>query len=176
MGAHGRLLGAADHAADGLALRCKLQPSSLQPQLKSSPKHERFIKFRVYLAICDSCMYQLPCIDSRSDDAVIAISGRASECFRNTQTSPLRDVRSAANYNSISFNRIQRFNSRNMAEVVKTTIKLSRSIAKRIESKAQAEGAGARVRRSIGRPELRSLDPFLMLDEFTVAQPAGFPE
>ena len=33
---------------------------------------------------------------------------------------------------------------------------------------------GARVRRSIGRPELRTLDPFLMLDEFRVALPAGF--
>ena len=56
---------------------------------------------------------------------------------------------------------------------------------------------GARVRRSIGRPELRNFDPFLMviclrttyhiitavrvfavlqLDEFRVAAPAGFPD
>jgi len=35
---------------------------------------------------------------------------------------------------------------------------------------------GARVRRSIGRPELRNLDPFLLLDEFTVGKPAGFPD
>ena len=35
-----------------------------------------------------------------------------------------------------------------------------------VESKWQSEGRGARVRRSIGRPELRNLDPFLMLDEF----------
>lgn len=33
-----------------------------------------------------------------------------------------------------------------------------------------------KVRRSIGRPELRSLDPFLMLDEFKVGLPAGFPD
>ena len=35
---------------------------------------------------------------------------------------------------------------------------------------------GARVRRSIGRPELRNFDPFLMLDEFKVGLPAGFPD
>eukprot|EP00392_Amoebophrya_sp_AT5.2_P004316 g4324.t1 len=43
-------------------------------------------------------------------------------------------------------------------------------------SQEQGEGAGARVRRSIGRPELRNLDPFLMLDEFKVGLPAGFPD
>lgn len=43
-------------------------------------------------------------------------------------------------------------------------------------SREQSEGAGARVRRSIGRPELQNLDPFLMLDEFKVPLPAGFPD
>src|SRR4051794_13903045 len=45
-----------------------------------------------------------------------------------------------------------------------------RDIVKKFESVEQAEGAGARVRRSIGRPELRQLDPFLMLDEFKVGK------
>jgi len=42
----------------------------------------------------------------------------------------------------------------------------------------QSEGRGARVRRSIGRPELRNLDPFLMLDEFEGSRKegAGFPD
>ncbi|XP_036419051.1 pirin isoform X2 [Colossoma macropomum] len=40
----------------------------------------------------------------------------------------------------------------------------------------QSEGVGARVRRSIGRKELKNLDPFLMLDEFRVSKPAGFPD
>lgn len=40
----------------------------------------------------------------------------------------------------------------------------------------QSEGVGARVRRSIGRPELPRLDPFLLLDEFNVKKPAGFPK
>lgn len=43
-------------------------------------------------------------------------------------------------------------------------------------SREQSEGAGARVRRSIGRYELQNVDPFLMLDEFKVPLPAGFPD
>ncbi|CAE7853684.1 unnamed protein product, partial [Symbiodinium sp. KB8] len=67
-----------------------------------------------------------------------------------------------------------------------------------VEAREQAEGAGARVRRSIGTAKLRNLDPFLMLgeltflpiaaancnltlslmmpDEFFVKKPAGFPD
>lgn len=52
----------------------------------------------------------------------------------------------------------------------------SRAINKKVLSIEQGEGAGARVRRSIGRPELRNFDPFLMLDEFKVKRPAGFPD
>lgn len=40
----------------------------------------------------------------------------------------------------------------------------------------QAEGAGARVRRSIGTPRLRNFSPFLMLDHFSIAPTAGFPD
>lgn len=40
----------------------------------------------------------------------------------------------------------------------------------------QSEGAGARVRRSIGTPKLRNLSPFLMLDHFTIHPGAGFPD
>uniref|UniRef100_A0A3Q2P8Y3 Pirin n=1 Tax=Fundulus heteroclitus TaxID=8078 RepID=A0A3Q2P8Y3_FUNHE len=51
-----------------------------------------------------------------------------------------------------------------------------RKVVKTVLSVEQAEGVGARVRRSIGRKELRNLDPFLMLDEFKVCKPAGFPD
>uniref|UniRef100_A0A3B3Z5R8 Pirin n=1 Tax=Poecilia mexicana TaxID=48701 RepID=A0A3B3Z5R8_9TELE len=51
-----------------------------------------------------------------------------------------------------------------------------RKLLKTVLSVEQAEGAGALVRRSIGRKELRNLDPFLLLDEFKVAKPAGFPD
>ncbi|XP_074048505.1 pirin isoform X2 [Macrotis lagotis] len=52
----------------------------------------------------------------------------------------------------------------------------SKKITLTVLSQEQSEGVGARVRRSIGRPELRNLDPFLLLDEFKVAKPAGFPD
>ncbi|KAH7039227.1 RmlC-like cupin domain-containing protein [Linnemannia elongata] len=57
-----------------------------------------------------------------------------------------------------------------------TTTPFSRSITKSVLSKEQSEGVGARVRRSIGRPELRNHDPFLMLDEFSVDKNGGFPD
>ena len=40
----------------------------------------------------------------------------------------------------------------------------------------QAEGAGARVRRSIGTPNLKNFSPFLMLDHFRIEPGAGFPD
>jgi len=52
----------------------------------------------------------------------------------------------------------------------------SRSILRSVLNREQAEGAGAHVRRSIGRPELRYHDPFLMLDEFSVDKNGGFPD
>lgn len=52
----------------------------------------------------------------------------------------------------------------------------SRIVVNSLLSAWQNEGVGARVRRSIGRMELRSLDPFLLLDEFSVKAPAGFPD
>ncbi|XP_078415653.1 pirin [Cetorhinus maximus] len=52
----------------------------------------------------------------------------------------------------------------------------SRKITQVVLAVEQPEGVGARVRRSIGRQELKNLDPFLMLDEFKVSKPAGFPD
>ncbi|KAF4093275.1 hypothetical protein AMELA_G00000250 [Ameiurus melas] len=51
-----------------------------------------------------------------------------------------------------------------------------RRVSKVVLSVEQSEGVGARVQRSIGRRELKNLDPFLMLDEFCVRKPAGFPD
>ncbi|KAK7085078.1 hypothetical protein SK128_008940 [Halocaridina rubra] len=53
---------------------------------------------------------------------------------------------------------------------------IMRTVEKKVLSVEQAEGKGARVRRSIGRKELRHLDPFLLLDEFIIRRPGGFPE
>lgn len=51
-----------------------------------------------------------------------------------------------------------------------------RSILKVIYAAEQAEGVGARVRRSIGVPNMRNFTPFLMLDHFNVSPDAGFPD
>ncbi|OUS48879.1 RmlC-like cupin domain-containing protein [Ostreococcus tauri] len=51
-----------------------------------------------------------------------------------------------------------------------------RAPVKVVLSREQGEGRGARVRRSIGNAAFPNFDPFLMLDEFKVAVPAGFPD
>ncbi|KAL5114709.1 RNA pol II transcription cofactor [Pleosporales sp. CAS-2024a] len=51
-----------------------------------------------------------------------------------------------------------------------------RQIAKSFLAIEQSEGAGARVRRSVGTPQLRNFSPFLMLDHFAIPPGAGFPD
>ncbi|KAK0389737.1 hypothetical protein NLU13_3310 [Sarocladium strictum] len=51
-----------------------------------------------------------------------------------------------------------------------------RAIRKVFLAVEQAEGQGARVRRSVGTPALRNFSPFLMLDHFSIKPPAGFPD
>jgi hypothetical protein len=53
---------------------------------------------------------------------------------------------------------------------------IPRAIRKAFLAVEQAEGAGARVRRSIGTPQLKNFSPFLMLDHFSVKPGAGFPD
>ena len=53
---------------------------------------------------------------------------------------------------------------------------LPRAIRQVFLAVEQAEGAGARVRRSIGTAKLRNFSPFLMLDHFTIGKGAGFPD
>ncbi|SCU80937.1 LADA_0B10330g1_1 [Lachancea dasiensis] len=56
------------------------------------------------------------------------------------------------------------------------TMNKVRSIWKSFTALEQSEGVGAKVRRAIGTMQLRNFTPFLMLDHFTVAPPAGFPD
>ncbi|OAY52061.1 pirin-like protein [Manihot esculenta] len=49
-------------------------------------------------------------------------------------------------------------------------------VTKKVLASPQSEGDGAVVRRGIGGSELKFLDPFLMLDDFSVSPPAGFPD
>jgi redox-sensitive bicupin YhaK (pirin superfamily) len=57
-----------------------------------------------------------------------------------------------------------------------TEMSVPRTIRKVFLAIEQAEGAGARVRRSIGTPKLRNFSPFLMLDHFSIKPGAGFPD
>ncbi|KAL2024118.1 hypothetical protein VTK56DRAFT_9898 [Thermocarpiscus australiensis] len=57
-----------------------------------------------------------------------------------------------------------------------TSTMISRAIRKAFLAVEQSEGAGARVRRSVGTPQLRNFSPFLMLDHFAVRPGAGFPD
>lgn len=57
-----------------------------------------------------------------------------------------------------------------------TNMSVARAIRKVFLAVEQAEGAGARVRRSVGTPQLRNFSPFLMLDHFSVKPGAGFPD
>uniref|UniRef100_A0A7N0U351 Pirin n=1 Tax=Kalanchoe fedtschenkoi TaxID=63787 RepID=A0A7N0U351_KALFE len=50
----------------------------------------------------------------------------------------------------------------------------ARRVVKRLQTRPQQEGAGAVVRRSIGRFDLKYFDPFLVLDEFSISAPGGF--
>ena len=56
----------------------------------------------------------------------------------------------------------------------------SRGVVRVVHGMPTSDGAGVKLRRVIGQPELSELDPFLMLDEFGTDSPddyiAGFPE
>lgn len=68
--------------------------------------------------------------------------------------------------------------SKNLTTTTKenTNMVSIRSILKVIYAAEQAEGVGARVRRSIGSAGMRNFTPFLMLDHFNVSPDAGFPD
>ena len=57
-----------------------------------------------------------------------------------------------------------------------SAMSIPRGIRQAFVAIEQSEGAGARVRRSIGTAKLRNLSPFLMLDHFTIGKDAGFPD
>ncbi|KAM1530321.1 hypothetical protein TB2_019084 [Malus domestica] len=53
---------------------------------------------------------------------------------------------------------------------------LGRTLGEGNFTKTQHEGDGVVAKRAIGSRELRNLDPFMMLDHFSVSLPAGFPD
>ncbi|OAA57523.1 pirin domain containing protein [Niveomyces insectorum RCEF 264] len=67
-------------------------------------------------------------------------------------------------------------NSTSSTLTTDNNMSVPRAIRKVVLAIEQAEGAGARVRRSIGTPALRNFSPFLMLDHFAIKPGAGFPD
>ncbi|KAJ3578207.1 hypothetical protein NPX13_g2359 [Xylaria arbuscula] len=61
-------------------------------------------------------------------------------------------------------------------QLIANEMSVPRAIRKVFLAVEQSEGAGARVRRSIGTPQLRNFSPFLMLDHFSIKPGAGFPD
>jgi quercetin 2,3-dioxygenase len=49
-------------------------------------------------------------------------------------------------------------------------------VVRKITAVPAIDGAGATVQRLFPTPQLRHLDPFVLLDDFDVRRPAGFPE
>jgi redox-sensitive bicupin YhaK (pirin superfamily) len=66
------------------------------------------------------------------------------------------------------------------SNTARTTDTTARGIVRVVRGMPTADGAGVKLRRVIGQPELPDLDPFLMLDEFGTDSPddyiAGFPD
>jgi redox-sensitive bicupin YhaK (pirin superfamily) len=66
------------------------------------------------------------------------------------------------------------------SSAARTTDTAPRGVARVVRGMPTSDGAGVKLRRVIGQPELSELDPFLMLDEFGTDSPddyiAGFPE
>jgi redox-sensitive bicupin YhaK (pirin superfamily) len=63
---------------------------------------------------------------------------------------------------------------------MESTVGSTRTLQRLIPSVAASDGAGVKLRRSIGKSPLERIDPFLMLDEFFSDNPddylAGFPD
>jgi len=61
-------------------------------------------------------------------------------------------------------------------EAIMSATKTHRTILKHFIPTFRSEGVGAKVRRSIGVPEMQKFSPFVMLDHFQVKAPAGFEQ
>ncbi|CAN0858104.1 Pirin-like protein [Linum grandiflorum] len=96
--------------------------------------------------------------------------------FQRLILSSSRAYRSATTPQIGGRNKVVSFSIRSGAMSESSGFDSPRLVTKKLLAKLQREGDGAAVRRSIGRSELRSLDPFLLLDEFSVSAPGGFPD
>ncbi|KAL6910463.1 RmlC-like cupin domain-containing protein [Trichoderma evansii] len=99
-----------------------------------------------------------------------SISNQYSEFFSANTTTALNETLAAAASEAILENHFPTPEQ----HLTVTEMSTQRAVAKVVRAIEQAEGAGARVRRSIGTRQQRNFSPFLMLDHF--ATTAGFPD
>ncbi|XP_042518813.1 pirin-like protein [Macadamia integrifolia] len=59
---------------------------------------------------------------------------------------------------------------------ISSVLREPRAVVRKMQCLPQREAPGIFVRRSIGRFEFKYFDPFLLLDEFSITAPAGFPD
>lgn len=95
--------------------------------------------------------------------------------YTDTLTSALQTVKQIL-YTTATTDSINKPHFYNPSTTETMTTTIPRTIRKAFLAVQQSEGAGAKVRRSIGTSQLRHLSPFLMLDHFTIPPSAGFPD
>ncbi|KAK1914801.1 hypothetical protein P3342_010790 [Pyrenophora teres f. teres] len=110
----------------------------------------------------------------------IAFAGYHNEYMLSKLGQSLKHVTSLANFTKLSYNTTADMSTmfRGLPVIPDEafTTDAPRKIAKSFLAVEQSEGAGAKVRRSVGTPKLRNFSPFLMLDHFAIPPGAGFPD
>lgn len=99
----------------------------------------------------------------------------SSAVARNTTSSPSLLI-SSDTADRIPFVGLSPIPLTSLTPTKSANMTVPRTIQKAFLATEQSEGAGARVRRSIGTSALRNLSPFLMLDHASVSPGAGFPD
>lgn len=115
---------------------------------------------------------------------LLAVTYQKQNNLQDIQTQVLDFLSRTLNYNynnntsNISNTKVDTttYQQEPLTTTTDNTMAVARGIRMAFQAIEQAEGAGARVRRSIGTAKLRNFSPFLMLDHFTIGKGAGFPD
>lgn len=101
---------------------------------------------------------------------------KQNNLLQDIQTQVVDFLSRTLNYNNTSNISNTIVHTEPVTTTTDNTMAVARGIRMAFQAIEQAEGAGARVRRSIGTAKLRNFSPFLMLDHFTIGKGAGFPD
>ena len=124
------------------------------------------LPFSIFICILAVLLYYKPSIISNIRSII------------NKSTAPMTATKSsaAATATSNPFAGLPLVPDNDPSLTTPAAMAIPRAIARTVQAASKSEGVGARVRRSIGIPQLRNLAPFLMLDHFTVGAGAGFAD